>query len=255
MSNQPNQFSAIFTPESVVVTGLNVTEKEISHEDFLRFYSKTQSVEVVEADPVLLPSNCILMDRTKARMRLNCYYPSSKKPLIFQHSDNHKLEIITPNIIISYVLLKGGAPGEWILETNQPKYFCTPYTVGRLPKDFIAAIDRPAGVYLMPFSNTYEGGNMCFGNNTMPRRFVENNLRGLDYYYAYMWETPFNSDLGIKAASVDSVKLWYTTLEALAKKNLPFPYRKLRGFIQEEAAPPIPGFDEIWAKIHRRDSF
>jgi hypothetical protein len=172
----------------------------------------------------LLPSNVNFMSQTERELRLMCYYPGSNRDMLY-HSN--KLHIVAPNIVIAYTLKR--EKEDWIMAGEA--YMCTDLPIGKLPKTFIAAPDSKVGLYLLPMSNTYSEGNMCYGGNQMPRRFKDNNLRGVDWYFRYLWETPFNDDLGIRAVRNDvRVSEWYNTLASLAKEGKPFPYKELRGW-------------------------
>jgi hypothetical protein len=67
----------------------------------------------------------------------------------------------------------------------------------------------------MPFPNYYDSGNMCYGQNVMPVEF-KNNLKGLDYYYDVIQQSPFNSDLGINITSYrDDIHGWFLHLQKM----------------------------------------
>lgn len=71
---------------------------------------------------------------------------------------------------------------------------------------------------------------MCYGRNTMPVRFAEGSLRGFDWYYQYLFESPFNSDLGLYGVSGKSVNEWFALLAERAANGQTFPYSDLVGF-------------------------
>jgi hypothetical protein len=72
---------------------------------------------------------------------------------------------------------------------------------------------------------------MCYGGNSMPSHFQDNNLQGLNWYYQFLFESPFNNDLGLRSLKEEVVAQdWFKTLETAAKNNEPFPYEKLRGY-------------------------
>ena len=205
--------------------------KSISIEDFVSIIKNITTVEKAKAEKevisgVLPPSNTIFFSQTKDQMCINVYHPGGVRP--FRYTDSKSIkEIVVPNIIISFTLKKD--KNDWIMASTY--YFCTDLNVGKLPKTFINAIDHSKGIYLMPFTNMYDNGRMCFGDNHMPARYLENNLRGLDYYYKFLWETPFNNDLGLRAIGNSmGVSDWYNSLGQLAKDKGEFPYEKLSGY-------------------------
>jgi hypothetical protein len=204
----------------------NNLKKCVSYPDFRQILGQVVTEQVKEEIPgILPPSNMIFFAITGKEIKLTCYYPSSIRPL--QYHDQ-KMEIVTPNMLISHILKKDGK--DWIVQSST--YLCTDNPVNKLPKTFINGIDHKNRIYLSALSNTYNEGRMCFGNNSMPVRFRDDNLRGLDYYYRFLWETPFNDDLGLYALSRGdhSVSSWYHSLEDLAKNNKSYPYERLQGY-------------------------
>jgi hypothetical protein len=200
-------------------------EKLLSHDEFRAILNKTLGVtESQKLDGFNLPSNVFYFAKSSSEIQISCYYQSRVAEIRYH---NKKMKIVLPNIIISHILNANGKQ-EWQMQSS--KYFCTQKTVSQLPRTFIDKVDHGAGIYLQPMSNTYDEGRMCYGQNQMVNRFVENNLRGLDWYYQYMFESPFNDDLGIRAVAETNPKAWYSELEQLAKQDKPFPYNRLRGY-------------------------
>jgi hypothetical protein len=202
--------------------------KKISHSDFKRVVSLLDSEVVVDkAIPgTLPPSNVIFISRTDKIINLTCYYPGAVRTMKY---NLETISILTPNIIISHVLKADNE--DWLVSSS--KFFCTDLTVGKIPKTFINDISHSDRIFLLPMSNTYSEGNMCYGNNSMPVRYKDNNLRGLDYYFSFLWDTPFNNDLGINSLSRNTnlgVGDWYNLLKMTALEGKPFPYNKLRGW-------------------------
>lgn len=203
-------------------------EKRITYEDFHAIVSAVvnhRNEHTMEG--FQLPSNCFYFGKSGNEIQLSCYY--SERIAEIQHGSK-KHTIKTPNIIISHQLTKHNSK-TWRMEASRSRYFCTNAKVGNLPKTFINEVDHSKHVYLMPFPNTYSEGALCFGGNSMPTQFVDNNLRGLDWYYQVLFESPFNNDLGIRAlANEPSIEGWFSTLATAAKENKPFPYEELRGY-------------------------
>lgn len=171
----------------------------------------------------LMPSNVFFMSQTDRELRLMCYYPGGNRDMLY---NNDKLHIVAPNVVVAYTLKR--EKDDWIMCSEI--YMCTDLPISKLPKTFVSQPDAKQGLYLLPMSNTYSEGNMCYGGNQMPRRFKDNNLRGMDWYFRFLWETPFNDDLGIRAVGDVRVREWYHELANLAKENKPFPYKRLRGW-------------------------
>jgi hypothetical protein len=198
----------------------------ISYEDFKAMIDRSLSTTetVMDIRGSMLPSNVFFLSQSKSNMYLNCYYPGGNRTMIF---GDKTMEIAAPNIVISHILKMDGS--DWLVQSS--KFMCTDLPISKLPKKFIESHSGQDGLYLLPMSNTYAEGNMCYGGNHMPARFKDNNLRGLDWYYRFLWETPFNSDLGIKAIR-DSrgVSEWYNHLEKEAKAGRPFPYKELHNY-------------------------
>jgi hypothetical protein len=200
-------------------------EKLLSHDEFRSILNKTMGVsESQKIDGFSLPSNVFYFAKSSSEIQISCYYQTRIETIKYH---TKKLKIVLPNIIISHVLAAAGK-NEWVMQSS--RYFCTPKTVSQLPRTFINSIDHAASIFLQPLSNTYGEGNMCYGANQMVNRFVENNLRGLDWYFQYMFESSFNDDLGIRSVEGASPQSWYSELKALADENKPFPYHRLRGF-------------------------
>lgn len=188
-------------------------EQQVSNDS-----ASTGSVEVY-------PHGTYLVERTTSSIKIGTYYAEGIRPLKYTRG-NYKA-IVAPNIMIFHTLKKTG-PGEYSMADT--RYFITKSTLGNLPKKIFTGRDSDAGVSGMPFSNCYEDHRMCFGDNCMPMRVTENNFSVLHWYYQFLWETPFNDDLGLRfVKDPPSVSSWYAHLAELAKEGKPFPYEKVIG--------------------------
>lgn len=218
---------AFFMEDCVKVVLTGGVEKLVSYDTFFGIIKNLSNVMDNQAiDGFNLPSNTFFFAKSGDRIQLSCYYSSRITSMKYWDS---KFNIVTPNIIISHTLAKDGKDGCWKMTGS--RYFCTDLSVGNLPKTFIYGISHKEHIFLLPMTNTYSEGNMCYGSNSMPQKFTDNNLRGLDWYFQYLWETPFNDDLGLYAVNTSSnPRAWYHSLRDLASSNQPFPYEKLRGF-------------------------
>lgn len=210
----------------------NGVEKHISLESFLSALASSSSNNSDGNDEgLLLPSNTFFVSQSVTRLNLSCYYQGGIRNLKYF---THDRPSVIPNIIVSHSLKKNG--GDWTMDTS--RYFCTDKPVSGLPAKFINSADPAAHVFGMPFSNTYHDNRMCYGGNSMPHVFRNNNLRGLDWYYQFLFETPFNDDLGINPVEGRvSPSSWYTKLAELAEQGEAFPYHLLSGYSGEQPAP------------------
>lgn len=215
----------VYIMDSCVKVVINGADKFISLDTFLEVIDRSVSAErASRVEDMFLPSNVLYIGRSASKLFINCYYAGGVKNLKYGRYDRPS---VVPNIIVSHSLDSKGS--EW--QVSSTKYFCTDLTPAKLPRRFINGISAPDRIFLLPFTNTYTDGRMCYGGNTMPARFADGNLRGLDWYYQYMFESPFNDDLGIRALSrAPSPSEWYATLAKKAKDGEPFPYDRLEGF-------------------------
>ncbi len=209
-------------------------KKQIGYKEFREILGRgINDTTDVKIEGLLPPSNLIFLSQTAKQVRLNCYYSSAVRDMLY---GSQKLRIVTPNVIISHTLNKDGE--DWVLANTM--YFSTDNPISKLPRTFISQVSNRDRIYYHAMSNTYDLGNMCYGGNAMPSRFKDNNLRGLDYYFNFLWTTPFNDDLGIRGASYDSVRGWYRLLADLAKEKKGYPYDKLRGWTKHPDGITIP---------------
>jgi hypothetical protein len=172
-----------------------------------------------------LPNNCFFYAKSSSAMQLSCYYPECDAEVQYNSA---KYLIRVPNMIVSHNLVKHN---QKIWKHNGARYFATDQKVGNLPKKFISQGSPSERVFGSPFPNTYQEGHMCVGGNSMPLLFTDNNLRGLQWYYKFLFESPFNADLGIRGITGDpSIESWFKTLANVAKDKKAFPYDKLRNY-------------------------
>ncbi len=216
--------NVVLTSDSVVIKG--ITDKVISYPDFMQALSKA----VMHADSVSsgamvsysLPNNTFKFSVGRDELEVVTYHPECTRNLIYFNST---LSIRVPNIVISHRLKRADSKSKWMVD--KVRYFCTDLPSGQLEGFTFDRVTR--GLYLLPLSNTYAEGNMCYGANQMPNG-LENNLRALNWYHDYLWASPFNDDLGIRAVEGTTPKNWYEGLRACAANNEPFPYSRLRNY-------------------------
>jgi hypothetical protein len=212
----------------------NGVKKHLSYNSFKDIINRSlnQVSEAPVISGMLPPSNMIFISQTEQALHINVYHPGANRDMLY---GSRKLNVAVPNIVIGFTLKKD--TGDWVVQTAH--YYCTDLPVSKLPKTFINSVSHAKGIYDLPMSNTYGGGGMCYGGNSMPARFKDGNLRGLDWYFRYLWETPFNNDLGIRAIGGKvGVERWYNILADAAKNNKGFPYKDLEGYRELDGSPP-----------------
>ncbi len=230
----------IMFKDHVEVTLDKGVKRQISYQGLKELVDRSINVKEVvhQVEGMSLPSNIFFLSQSATELRMCCYYPGGNRDMFY---NEEKIHIVAPNIVISHTLRRESK--DWIVSSSY--FMCTDLPVSKLPKTFIAGPDASKGIYILPMSNTYPEGKMCYGGNSMPARFKDNQFRGLDWYFKFLWETPFNSDLGIRAiGSVLDPHSWYKLLGKLAKENKGFPYcdlynwRKMEGAVESVSAIP-----------------
>lgn len=217
--------------DHVSVSLENGMSKDISSRDFARSLVASLGIEDTtdkELLSVALPPNVYYLKIVGEEIKLACYYPGGSRLLKYYTKE---IPIIFPNVVISHSLRMKKSE----IQMQGTLYFCTDLTFSQLPQKWPDRVDVQQRMFLLPMSNTYSDGKMCYGHNIMPNQFPEGNLRGLDWYYQYIFETPFNDDLGIRALpSSIEVKSWYEKLRKLLSEDKPFPYELLRGYTPQK---------------------
>jgi hypothetical protein len=225
---------------------VNGVAKYITYDVFLEIVRQAAGRASTEGPGAVvgtsLPRNCIWFGRNADSMEMNFFYPEHVAEITYFST---KYTVVVPNIVIYHKLLKSGAT-EYSVETV--RYFCTDHTSRTIPKVKISQVDHGNRIYLLPFTNTYDRGHMCYGYNTMPKKVTVDNVRALDGYFQFLFNSPFNDDLGVQALARASTppKDWYGLLAKTAKDNKPFPYSKLRGWASMDRSTPendeVPAF-------------
>lgn len=202
-------------------------EKRISYEDFATIIGAiTDRRTNHKMEGFQLPANCFYFARSSNEINLSCYY--AERTATIKHVGSRSYEIKFPNTIISHKLVKHNTK-DW--KVQESRYFVTDKKVTVLPKTFIFEVSANNRIWLFPFPNTYSEGRMCYGGNSMPTVFSESNLAGLNWHYQFLFDSPFNNDLGIRSlANEPSITDWFRKLEKANKDNTPFPYNELRGY-------------------------
>lgn len=208
--------------DHVIVKSINGVDKAISLLDFKQILD-SQVSQGTSVAPVKLPLGAYLFGKSTNQIEVNMYFPEEMKTIKYVRDGRTKeITLPFPNLII-YVKLAFRSDHWAVVDSH---YFATHKKVGQLPNQFISRVDLANQIWPLPFSNVYDDGRLCFGNNTMTVRFKD-DLSGLFWYYRVLFEAPFNDDLGIKNVSHGpSVSAWYTELSKLKA----FPYEKLSGY-------------------------
>lgn len=197
-------------------------KKTLSIHDYVSSLTSTIGVDE-KVTPMFLPSNTYLASHSQTSMIIGCYFAEAKREIQYKPrgaASLKKIPIVFPNIVISHQLKRVG--DEWHLKQSQ--FFATNKSLGELPMEFITKADYSKGIWPVPFTNTYDSGNMCYGGNTMPFVFKD-NFRGMDWYYQFLYSTPFNDDLGVRSLKKSmSPAAWY---DYLGKQDK-FPYDMLK---------------------------
>lgn len=201
--------------------------KILSLEDFKELFlncidDKTQTI----SKDLILPNGCFHVNMQEGDITLMCYYPGTKTTIKYQPRSDAGIQEFTiplPNMVITYTLTET-SPEDSTSYTIQGDviYKITDKTLDQLVS--LPFDNLEDHLKMVPFTNFYESGRMCFGRNIMPMRFTK-NLRGLDYYYKVISLSPFNEDLGVKGmrASYSAATLFHH----LSTKEV-FPYEDMR---------------------------
>jgi hypothetical protein len=229
-----NQITAIIKEDRVVIA-TDTIKKEITIDNFYGilsgYISKTE-----KTGSLLLPFGCFkILNYANGNKDFYCYYPEARKTITHTSSRSSSTkktyDIPFPNLVIVFSLATEKV-GTTKFKVVSVKYLATKLTPAQIPDNLDITgqgISRATGMALLPFTNFYGDGGMCYGGNVMPVKFT-NNLRGLDYYYQVIFVSPFNDDLGLKAMNaVDGLKTetpssFYNSLT----KFKTFPYEALR---------------------------
>lgn len=207
---------------NVKVAGI---QKSISITD-LKTILDRQFEAAEKLSTIALPPNCFVLSKSATKLVFNCYYPECKKEIKYKGYRStavQKFNVAFPNTILYVTMEKSGS--NWKLQDL--RYFCTNRRVTQLPKGIISKVDKANGILPMPFTNFYDNGNMCFGQNTLPETYPEDNLRGIEWLYQVIFSGIFNDDLGLRSLrNPYQTEAWYKKLEESAT----FPYEELRDF-------------------------
>lgn len=224
-------FHVDFMANAVKMTLPSGESKLMSYMDaipvFREFFVSKES-DGTKSKSTLLPPNVYAFDESHSQIKLGMYFPEGKQ--MIQYGAQKPVSSIVPNIVVVAMLKKIGQD----FEIGAVKYYSTSLMLSEFPLQFasLEAGSHPK-IGLLPFTNTYPDHRMCYGQCHMPRVFKNRDLRELYWYYAFLWNSPFNDDLGISAlhnahsSFRNSHKEWYAHLGKLAAENKPFPYSEI----------------------------
>ena len=214
MSNQSLNLT-IHSDHSVVeINGIKRTMDTAEAINAITGYLNIGKVESLES--FRLPRNTTTFAHGPRTAKLQVYFPQCRRDVTHTGLKD-KLNIAVPNIIIVFDLNKSNTQSTW--GVGNAVYFCTSREIGAIEERFVSAKDKD--IWVLPFPNIFSSGKPCYGGNSMPTGFIENDLRGLLWYYEFLFSSPFNNDLSIPSISTgDSPTKW---LNRLAKAEA-FPY-------------------------------
>lgn len=201
-------------------------KKFISYEEFLHTINSTMNPDDVEvSNSYHLAPGTFLLEAGRDAIKVAMYYPECYREITYMNTT--RLSVI-PNIVISHTLKKSTATGSYsVTNTN---YMCTSRKLSELPRVFPMLPSRHSHKTFctIPFTNVYNDGKLCYGNNVRVANITLPDMRPLHWYYDMLFTSPFNNDLGIYSlATRIDYSAWYTKLADLAKQNKPFPYESL----------------------------
>lgn len=214
----------------VELTLSNGVKKIITLADFKHALDKSLNIQT-QLTNSYLPPNCYMLGRGLDSIVISCYYTGETREVEFnleRHSRPKKFKIPFPNIVITHRLNK--ANNKW--NVTKTSFFATDRNIGQLPTTPIDVIDRRNGIWSLPLPNMYGDGRMCYGQNSMPSGFVDDNFKALDWYFKVLFSTPFNGDLHIPEVR-STPENW---MEELSKCKV-FPYYRLNEYRPAEGVP------------------
>lgn len=202
--------------------------KFVSYPDFaaslLNLVDKNNETSV--GKEFILPPNVYYMSVGTAKISLGMFYPECSRELIYR---SDKQVRVIPNIIICHELSYRNG-NKW--GVTRTKYWGSIKPLQELPRLPFLGGSPAAGLSLLPFTNVYDNGDLCFGSNVRVSEIISPDFRQLHWYYEMLFTSPFNDDLGLKGLKrnskfkSDNVS-WYKHLADLALENKKFPYSEV----------------------------
>lgn len=215
---------------SVRIHLANGMTRMISYADYahtlLSFLDKAQ--ETREGTVRLLPPNVYLIEESMDRLTLCFYFEETVRNVNFYGTVKAR---VVPNIIINVNLTRGTGSKKNDFLYESAYYYATNLPLSRLPATRIRGVGN--GICQLPFTNVYNEGHLCTGQNSLIRDFPNNDLRQTRWFHDMLWASPFNYDLGVYAmrertADRPSIEAWYEELARRAAAKEGFPYDRLQ---------------------------
>ncbi len=221
-------FQAVKIFDTHVEVTVNGVEKLLSHIAFKEMYDRVMEKDSTVMTTMILPSNVIAFGKTASTIEINTYWPEALFDVSFKPdrwvNAVEKLRIPFPNILLYFHLTMQGD----VFNVSRAKYFCTSKKPGQLfqTASFIREPDSSMGVHPLALPNIFGECRACYGANTMPGGFKD-DFRGIDWYYLFLHQSTFNTDLtipGVSGSSMSNPSNWMKHLSTLDA----FPYKLLR---------------------------
>lgn len=207
--------------------------KLISYEEFVGSLSGLLNKDKPAGSSVkyFLPPGAFYVSIGDVSIEISCYFPECYRNIVYKNGSENSLTRLSviPNIIIGHSLKKNKG-NVWTV--GEPRYYSTAKSLGELERK--AYLSPSADLYLMPFTNTYADGRLCYGANSRTQSVTLPELRPLHWYYEILFTAPFNNDLGVTALRQPpggpfiSSSDWYKILADVAEEKGKFPYDKLK---------------------------
>lgn len=218
--------------DTALIHMLNGQTKEVNYDELVNllisFYDKKKkSLSADSSTSILLPDNLYRMSQGEKTLQLCFYYPERVGDVNY----NGKIRASTiPNVIVTANFKRSKADEPF--QMSSVRYFCTSLKRTEFSGEAIWSPDRNRKITVLPFTNVYDAGELCFGSNFSSIKLPTNDYRPAAWLYNVLWESPFNNDLGLKALHADSpykyeLAGWYKHLAERAEKGEGFPYKEL----------------------------
>lgn len=221
---------AFITDHGVIVysgEGVLETQKLVSHEDFFESIRNAMQKKVsVQSEKFLFPPGVVQFEQFPNEVRIVTYNPEKIIQAKFSRGESYRPSVHTiplPNIVIAF-RLKRNSNGFSLSESH---FYATDMSFGEIQGLEHFEYGGRNRLWKLPLPNVFGDGRLCFGNNSMPNIFPENDFRQLGWYYKFLEETPFNSDL-----SIPDVPDWHNARDWINKLETfkTFPYHMLHRF-------------------------
>lgn len=209
--------------------------KPVTYSDLLGAISEHAEgmMQAVNATPFIMPDNVLKFSVGANDMNIVMYYKEQIGTCKMQMTRNgtrpedNRFEDFTipmPNIVIDMHFKRNN--NTWV--ASGVFYYATslgPDNISIMSSCRDGLADRD--LCLLPCSNLYEDGRMCYGYNTMPSG-LGYNLRSLNYYYRVLFDSPGNNDLRVRGLNRhnEGLENIFSYLNAL-KQLKEYPYQIL----------------------------